>query len=88
MSENEMSTEQLRALVRGLATRLEKVEAELAAIRADKEVTEDVVLAISAAVSAYLGHRAKVRAVRFHRQGAWTAQGRSSVQSRAVPHIR
>lgn len=70
-----------------ISARLAKVEAELAGLRENREVPEDVVMAISAAVAAYMGHRAKVKAVRFHRQGAWTAQGRSFVQSRSVPHV-
>lgn len=80
----------LRALVQRLSSRLETVEAELAELKArsDAEVPEDVIMAISAAVSAYLGHRAKVRAVHFRRTGAWAQQGRSAVQSRTVPHSR
>ena len=83
-------TTELLALVRGISERLEKVETELAELKAahSAEVPEEVVMAISAAVAAYMGHRAKVKAVRFHRQGAWTAQGRSYVQSRSVPHVR
>ena len=41
------------------------------------EVPEDVVLAISAAVAAYLGTRATVKQVRLRRQGVWGAHGRA-----------
>ena len=52
--------------------------------RADVEIPEDVLLAISAAVSAYLGNRGKIKAVHFHRHRTWAAQGRQAVQSRSL----
>ncbi|NNG21231.1 hypothetical protein HJ590_17055 [Naumannella sp. ID2617S] len=84
------SEAELKELVRRLSERLDTVEAELAELRrrSDEDVPEDVLIAISAAVAAYLGHRAKVRAVRFRRTGVWAQQGRSAVQSRTVPHTR
>lgn len=84
------TTEELLSLVTQLSARLESVESELAELKArsDANIPEDVIMAISAAVSAYLGNRAKVKAVHFRRTGAWTQQGRSAVQSRTVPHTR
>lgn len=83
-------SEEITALLRDIATRLERLEADVAELkeRTGGEVPEDVVMAISAAVAAFMGHRARVKAVRFHRQSAWTAQGRQSVQSRSVHHPR
>ena len=74
----ELSQEQLLELVKSLSTRLDAVESELAELKArsDSEISEDVLLAISAAVSAYMGNKGKVRAVHFSRHRTWAAQGR------------
>ena len=58
----ELSQEQLLELVKSLSTRLDAVESELANLKArsDSEISEDVLLAISAAVSAYMGNKGKV----------------------------
>ena len=47
----------------------------------DGEVPEEILLAISAAVAAFLGERAHVRQVRLIRSAAWAQQGRVSVQA-------
>ena len=80
----ELSQEQLLELVKSLSTRLDAVESELAELKArsDSEIPEDVLLAISAAVSAYMGNKGKVRAVHFSRHRTWAAQGRQAVQIR------
>jgi methylmalonyl-CoA carboxyltransferase large subunit len=44
-------------------------------------ITEDVVLAITAAVAAFLGERAHVRQIRLISSSAWATQGRVSVQA-------
>ncbi len=76
------------AAVQALAERVDALEAEIAAVRADmppKEVPEDVVIAISAAVAAFLGHRARLTQVRYRTGGdAWTQQGRAAVQDRKI----
>ncbi len=46
-----------------------------------EEIGGDVMLAIAAAVAAYLGKRAHVRAVRLARSGAWAQQGRVFIQA-------
>jgi methylmalonyl-CoA carboxyltransferase large subunit len=78
------------AAVQSLAARLEALEAELASVRAEipaREVPEEVVLAISAAVAAFLGHRARLKQVRYRTGGdAWTQQGRAAVHRRDVLH--
>ncbi len=68
--------EQLAALV----ARVDQLEGDLAAVRAGVPLDHDVVLAISAAVAAYLGKRATVKQVRLHRASSWSAQGRASHQ--------
>lgn len=77
-----MDQKQLAELVEKLSKRLDTVEAELKELRArsDADIPEDVLLAISAAVSAYMGNRGKVKAVKLHRHRTWAAQGRQRVQ--------
>ena len=45
------------------------------------EITEEELLAISAAVAAYLGVRAHIRQIRLIRTRAWAQQGRVSIQA-------
>lgn len=76
-------------VLRGVTSRLDAIESRLDLLEEDhQQVPDDVILAISAAVSAFLGHKAKVKAIHFSRPGAWTAQGRQNVQNRVVPHVR
>ena len=48
---------------------------------ASDSITTEEMLAISAAVAAYLGVRARVRQVRLIRSDAWAQVGRVSIQS-------
>ena len=90
MSDRVPSTEQaeLLALVRSLADRIEQLEAEVASLRGEQApgVPEDVVIAISAAVAAFLGHRAKVKQVHYRTGQAYAQQGRAVVQGRHDVH--
>ena len=73
---------ELLAAVRTLSDRVEHLEAELVEARAGAPVPEEVVLAISAAVAAYLGCRVRVRRVHYRTGAAWAQQGRAVVQGR------
>ncbi|ALA67607.1 hypothetical protein [Corynebacterium lactis] len=66
--------------------RLNQAEKELSDLRkrVDAGIPEDTVIAISAAVSAYLGNKGKVRAIRYNRHKTWAAQGRQVQQQ----HLR
>lgn len=73
-----------------LRQRIEKLEALVAAARAvppaapaasQQEISSEIVLAISAAVAAYLGKRATIRQIRLTSSNAWSAQGRASMQA-------
>ncbi len=80
---------ELLASVRALSERVEHLETELAAVRDSvpaAPVPEEVVLAISAAVAAFLGHRARLTTVHYRTGPAWTQQGRAAVQRREVVH--
>ena len=83
---SELSTKDLAELVAKLSNRLEKAESEIAELRkrSDASIPEDVVVAISAAVNAFLGNKGKVKAVRYSRHRTWAAQGRQSVQQRML----
>ncbi|MDU0478913.1 hypothetical protein QVA66_06635 [Staphylococcus chromogenes] len=85
----ELSNAELKALVEKLSQRLDDVESQLAELkkRSDVEISEDVLLAISAAVSAYLGNRGKIKAVKLARHSTWASQGRQHVQTHHNPHL-
>jgi methylmalonyl-CoA carboxyltransferase 12S subunit len=78
----------LSGQVETLVHRVEALEVELAEVRAElprEEVPEEVVIAISAAVAAFLGHRARLKQVRYRAGGdAWTQHGRAAVHRRDV----
>lgn len=74
-------------LLRAVNERLEQIESRLDGLE-NQDVPDDVVIVICAAVAAYLGHKAKVKAIHFSRPGSWAQQGRQAVQSRAVSPLR
>ena len=78
----------LQALVQQLVERVGQLEEEVAVLRSAQTVPDDVMVAISAAVSAFLGHKAKVRAVHFAAGRAWAQEGRGRVHNRQVLHVR
>ncbi|OHQ77750.1 hypothetical protein [Corynebacterium sp. HMSC073H12] len=98
MSDSIGEIKELRALVAELTDRLDatstslqkatarlnQAESELVELRkrVDADIPEDTVIAISAAVSAYLGNRGKVKAIRYNRHKTWAAQGRQIQQQR------
>lgn len=69
---------ELKALVAELAARVQTLEEEAA--QRHPAVSEDVLLAISAACAAYLGKRATVKQVHLRRGGAWATQGLATAQ--------
>ena len=81
---------ELLAAVRKLTDRVEGLEAEIKSIKLlnAQNVPEEVVVAISAAVAAYLGHRAKRRQAHFTRASAWQSTTRASQHDRTPLHLR
>ncbi len=69
---------ELKALVAELAARILTLEEEAA--QRHPAVSDDVLLAISAACAAYLGKRATIKQVHLRRGGAWATQGLATVQ--------
>jgi methylmalonyl-CoA carboxyltransferase 12S subunit len=78
MSETDDAVSELRNLVSGLSARIQTLEEQAALWH--PEVSEDVLLAISAACAAYLGERAVVKQVHLRRGGGWASQGRAAAQ--------
>lgn len=85
---SEMSLEQLQEAVAALTEKVVTLEAKVAALEAKQEIPEAHLVAIGAAVAAYFGHKAKVRAIRYGSQSRWAAASRSRVHDRSVPHSR
>jgi methylmalonyl-CoA carboxyltransferase 12S subunit len=50
------------------------------------ELTEEQMLAISAALAAYLGVRVRIREIRLISSSAWAKQGRVSIQASHILH--
>jgi len=81
------SVVELLARIEELTRRVEWLEAGRPEGLVPPDLPPDVVLAISAAVAAYLGKRAKVRAIHLSDSVGWAQQGRASIMgSHAVPH--
>jgi len=68
--------EELRAQIDALTRRLAEMDKG-----APETITEEELLAISAAVAAYLGVRARIRQIRLVGGNAWAQQGRVSIQA-------
>lgn len=81
---SEQNTADLQALVGELTKRLEALEGEVATLKASQAIPEDVMVAISAAVAAFLGHDAKVRAVHMRGGRNFAVESRGTVHNRRV----
>lgn len=87
MSEK-VSKKELQQQLDALTQRIAALETQLAALIAGREIPEQHLVTIGAAVAAYFGHKAKVRAIRFSQQSRWAAASRGRVHDRSVPHVR
>jgi len=85
----DMSPEELRVIIDQLVAQMEALQARVDGLegRHDQIPQGDLVL-IGAAVAAYFGHKAKVKAVRYGAQNRWAAATRGRVHDRSVPHSR
>ena len=81
---------QLLAAVNRLTERVESLEAEVKSIKLlnAQNVPEETVVAIAAAVAAYLGHRAKRRQAHFTRSASWQTTTRRSQHVHAPLYLR
>ena len=83
--------EQLQAQIAALTQRLADVEKQTAKSAAppaaasappvEPAITEEELIAISAAIGAYLGVRAHIRQIRLLSSSAWAQEGRVSIQA-------
>lgn len=83
-NQNPDSGADLRALVQQLAARVDDLESQVADLQACRAVPDDVMVAIGAAVSAYLGYNAKVRAIHVRGGSRWAVETRRQVHDRSV----
>jgi methylmalonyl-CoA carboxyltransferase 12S subunit len=95
VSEVELATtlEQLQAQMAEISRRMKLLESQAGTpvqkaaappVRTEPApavITEEEVLAISAAIGAYLGVRAHIRQIRLVSTSAWAQQGRVSIQA-------
>jgi methylmalonyl-CoA carboxyltransferase large subunit len=76
---------QVEAQLAALAERLERLEAAAAPpllpAPTKPDITEDDLIAISAALGAYLGVRVRIKQIRLLSSHAWAQQGRVSIQA-------
>jgi methylmalonyl-CoA carboxyltransferase large subunit len=80
-------TADLLARIEELTRRVEWLEATVnEGPPAPPAVPPDVVMAISAAVAAYLGKRATVRQVHLRSHSTWAKQGRAQVMAHEIQH--
>ena len=85
---NDMSPEELRATIASLTEQMKALQARVETLEGHEMVPEADLVLIGAAVAAYFGHKAKVRAIRYGSQSRWAAASRGRVHDRSVPHTR
>jgi methylmalonyl-CoA carboxyltransferase 12S subunit len=79
----------LLELVKALADRVEHLEVEIKQLRLlNADVPEETMVAIAAAVAAYLGHRAKRRQAHFTTSAIWQSGTRRRQHSHDPLHLR
>ena len=77
------AVEALRGEVARLGERVAALEqhAGTEAPAAAEELSEELVLVISAAIAAFLGKKPHIRQIRLLRSDAWAQQGRTTIQA-------
>lgn len=75
------TTAELLARIEELTRRVEWLEASVDGPHVPTALSPDVVLAISAAVAAYLGKKAKVRQIHLAGGASWAQEGRAAVMA-------
>lgn len=80
----------LLAAVKLLTERIESLETEIKGIKLlnAQNVPEETMVAIAAAVAAYLGHRAKRRQAHFTKSSSWQSTTRRSQHVHAPLYLR
>ncbi|PIF05033.1 MAG: hypothetical protein CSA63_00065 [Propionibacterium sp.] len=83
-----MTDKETAQLIAQLTARLAELESDVARLKETQRIPEDHLVAIAAAVAAFLGHKAKIKAVRFPRRRVWVAETRLQGHNRQVLHVR
>ena len=81
-------TSELLDRLYALAARIADLETQVETLKKSQRVPEEDLILISAAVAAFLGHKATVRAVRFSQSSSWTRELRGRIHDRSVLHVR
>lgn len=85
---DDTTLQQLQEAVAALTEKVTVLEARVLSLEDCRQIPESDIIAIGAAVAAYLGHKARVRAIRYGSQTRWAAASRARVHDRSVPHVR
>ena len=80
--------QELRDAVAALTEQVADLQEKVAKLEAQQEIPEADLIAIGAAVAAFFGHKAKIRAIRYGTQNRWAAASRARVHDRSVPQVR
>ena len=80
--------QELRDAVVALTEQVSRLESKVAKLEEQQAIPEADLIAIGAAVAAFFGHKAKIRAIRYGTQNRWAAASRARVHDRSVPHVR
>ncbi len=81
------AVEQLRQEMGRLTDRVAALEsttaqpADQAAPVVEQEISEEIVMVISAAIAAFLGKKPQIRQIRLLSRGVWAEQGRATIQA-------
>jgi methylmalonyl-CoA carboxyltransferase 12S subunit len=81
LTELRARVEKLEAVVAAYELRAKEEAPKIPVVEKKPEITPEIILAISAAVAAFLGKRASIRQIHLTGTTAWAAQGRATVQA-------
>ncbi|MFV0429265.1 MAG: hypothetical protein ACK5KO_07565 [Arachnia sp.] len=73
-----------QSIIDDLVAQIRALEARVTSLEATRSIPDTDLIAIGAAVAAYLGFSAKVRSVRYGSQSRWVAESRGRVHDRSV----
>ena len=82
------TNQELMSQLSELVDKVSGLEARIAHLEKQQQIPEEDLVAIGAAVAAYFGHKAKVRAIRYSTQSRWGAAARGRIHDRSVPQFR
>lgn len=75
-TENDLSKDELTALLSKLSARIDELDAEVAKLKAERPVPEEDLVVIAACAAAYMGYKGKIKAIDFARNTGWNSASR------------